>query len=277
MRTRKWSQEMNRILEAQRMVSLDTCSARRSSRQPVEGRESSITDAAQSLTSRYREIQLPRARSHRREKYVRVWLLDREARGECTQDQSARSHREGRQRSGEVQGHPRPAGAVPARHAGGLHLRALRAAGSTDPSHQSAICSRRTISSACRARTRPGDHTELFGTGWPSNGGGRLVGSLPESVTHWPKPSRTSWSQSGPGPDLGRSGSADDPQREGSALVERDSGATALGRPAFACQGKRCWPSPRSTPLCVPNSWTRSSRHAAPARVRTVNILLERG
>ena len=34
------------------------------------------------------------------------------------------------------------------------------------------------ISSASRTRTRPGRATEVFGTGWPSNAGGRLVGSL---------------------------------------------------------------------------------------------------
>ncbi len=35
-----------------------------------------------------------------------------------------------------------------------------------------------TISSAAKARRRTWRATEIYGTGWPSNGGGRLVGSL---------------------------------------------------------------------------------------------------
>ena len=43
---------------------------------------------------------------------------------------------------------------------------------------QSAVCAQRTISWACRDRIRPGESTEVFGSGWPSSAGGRLVGSL---------------------------------------------------------------------------------------------------
>ena len=33
---------------------------------------------------------------------------------------------------------------------------------------------------------------EMMGSGWPSNGGGRLMGRWPDCPTRWPKPNRTS-------------------------------------------------------------------------------------
>ena len=71
-----------------------------------------------------------------------------------------------------------PAGAAPARYAALLQLRALRAARERRSSTPTRSSCAATISSACRAPTTPGAPPRLYGTGWPSNGGGRLVGSL---------------------------------------------------------------------------------------------------
>ena len=80
--------------------------------------------------------------------------------------------------------------------------------------------------------------TEVFGTGWPSNGGGRLVGSLAglpyalaEAEQNFLVP------DADPGADLGRPGAADDSERRDSALVERDARADALGGAAHALCG----------------------------------------
>ena len=80
--------------------------------------------------------------------------------------------------------------------------------------------------------------TEMYGTGWPSNAGGRLVGSLSGlalcaggSGTEFPG------SDADAGADLGRSGAADDADGAGVPLLDRDAGPDALGGDAYAACG----------------------------------------
>ena len=80
---------------------------------------------------------------------------------------------------------------------------------------------------------------EMMGSGWPSNAGGRLMGSL-AGLALCARRSRTELPDSHPdaSPDLGRPGSANDPQRQDSSLVERDARAGPLRRTAHApCPG----------------------------------------
>ena len=90
--------------------------------------------------------------------------------------------------------------------------------------------------------------TEIYGTGWPSNAR-RTPGRLARRSAVRAGRGRAEFPDPvpDPGADLGRPGSADDPQRQDSALVERHSGADALGGAAYALRPSRCWPRRPST------------------------------
>ena len=64
-------------------------------------------------------------------------------------------------------------------------------------------------------------------------------------------------SHADPGADLGRPGAADDPEREDSALVERDSRADPLGRRCTCATAENCWRKRR---------WIREVRDAGARR-----------
>ena len=59
----------------------------------------------------------------------------------------------------------------------GFNYVALRAAGSADPADQSAVCAHARLPWRAGLAADLAD-TEVFGSGWPSSAGGRLVGSL---------------------------------------------------------------------------------------------------
>ena len=121
--------------------------------------------------------------------------------------------------------------------------------------------------------------TEVFGTGWPSNAGGRLVGSLAglpyalaEAEQNFLIPVADA------GADLGRSGAADDSERQDPALVERDARADALGGPAHALRRDRCWRKPRSIrQLREHGAGRRSARTRRPRASAQVSELLAAG
>ena len=120
--------------------------------------------------------------------------------------------------------------------------------------------------------------TELFGTGWPSNGGGRLVGSLARAALRAGRGrAELPDTRADAGADLGRSGAADDPERDDSALVERDAGSAALGGAAHALRDTLCWRKPPSIPSCGNRCSRCSAAQAPPARTVQVERLLEAG
>ena len=105
--------------------------------------------------------------------------------------------------------------------------------------------------------------------GWPSNGGGRLVGSLAglpyalaEAEQNFLIPTQTQaliWG------DLV-------PQMILSAKIprwwQRDAGADALGGAAHALRRRRCWPNRRSTRSCGAQVLEALAAQAPPARTR---------
>ena len=158
-----------------------------------------------------------------------------------------------------------------------LQLRALRAARRADPVHQSAVRAQpRFLRHAghrphlarhrslrhrlALERRRPPGRLALR----PALRAGRSRAEFPDS-------------HADAGADLGRPGSADDPEREDSALVERDARADALGGTAHALRPRAAGRSgPRSRPphaRCSPSLGSL----AAPARTRQVARLLEQG
>ena len=90
--------------------------------------------------------------------------------------------------------------------------------------------------------------TEVFGTGWPANAGGRLVGSLAslpyalaDGEQNFLIPSRDQaliWGDLVP---------ANDPERRHSALVERHARFSFTGWACTCGTPKRCWPKASST------------------------------
>ena len=124
-----------------------------------------------------------------------------------------------------------------------------------------------TISWACRDRTTPGTPPRLFGTGWPSNGGGRLVGSLSGAALRAGRSrAELPGSLADAGADLGRPGAADDSQRQDPALVERQPHADALGGAAHALRPRICWPRRRSMRELRQQVLDALGMQAAPAR-----------
>ena len=121
--------------------------------------------------------------------------------------------------------------------------------------------------------------TEMYGTGWPSNAGGRLVGSLAglpyalaEAEQNFLVPTQTQaliWGDLVPQMML---------TRESSALVERDAGADALGRDAHALRRSAAGRSRAESGDARSRCSTRSSRIAQSlARVRWSTQLLAAG
>ena len=136
-------EDMIRILEAQRLISLDTMFELADNLESLtRGREAEPGAGAAKLGRDITEIQLPRASLSSAEKNALAFgYWTGTPHRAAAQDESARRHRKGcgRKRSREAAGSARPAGALPARHAGRLQLRPLRAAGSADSAHQSAV------------------------------------------------------------------------------------------------------------------------------------------
>ena len=248
-RTQQMIEDMIRIFEAQRLVSLNTLFDLADNLESVGRGEKLNTALAGKLASAHLAKSSCRAAlcpSEERTALSFGYWTDRhiEARAQA---ESARGDRKGGERSAEAEGSARSAGAVPARYAGGLQLHSLRSAGRAGAAHQSAVCAQPRFHRHRRTRNQTWKATEVYGTGWPANAGGRLVGSLAslpyalaEAEQNFLIPSART------GADLGRPGSADDPQRRDPALVERDASAASLGGTCTWRTPKRCWPRARS-------------------------------
>ena len=170
-----------RILEAQRIVSLDTLfqladhlEARR------QGREAGYRKLVNKLASRISEIQLPRALALRQRKERHgLRLLDRQAHRGRAQAQPARG------RSRRPPAIPRKLKDIRGLLAPLLRdtLLAFNYAHYAPPGAQILYTNPVFVRSHdflghAGHRSTPGAPPRLYGTGWPSNGGGRLVGSL---------------------------------------------------------------------------------------------------
>ncbi len=120
--------------------------------------------------------------------------------------------------------------------------------------------------------------TETYGTGWPSNGGGRLVGSLStlalyagRSRAELPDPHANA------GADLGRSGAADDSQRQDSALVERPLRRSFTGWACTLRYGHELLAESAFDPALRAAGAGCAWTVASPARTFAVGRLIEQG
>ena len=187
-------EDMIRIFEAQRLVSLNTLFDLADNLESVSRGEKLNTALAGRLAARISEIQLPRSALHRHGKELAVLrLLDRTPHRRAAQTEPARRpSKRPPDDAAKAQGSARPAGALPARHAGRLQLHPLRSAGRAGAAHQSAV----------RAQPRfyrhPGRRPDLEGNRGVRH---RLARQRRRTAgrarsrpcpTRWPKPSRTS-------------------------------------------------------------------------------------
>ena len=223
-------EDMTRVFEAQRLVSLDTiltladrleAAAAGQKLDAAHGRAPGGAHHGNSIAAH----RLNHTRTNRGLRRI----LDRETHRNRAQAESARRHRKSRQRSPETARLTRRAGAGAARHFGRTQLHSLRPARRAGLVHQSAfVRSHDFFGSPDHQRTWLA--TEVFGSGWPSQRR-RAAGRLADRAALRARRSGTKLPDSVPrtGAHLGRPGSANDFERRDSALVERDPHAIPLG------------------------------------------------
>ena len=133
-------EDMIRIFEAQKLVSLSTLFDLADNLESVQRGEKLNTALAGKLASRISEIQLPRNTLTTTEKNSMSfgYWTDKHVEAQRKLNLRAAIEKAG-QRCQEAEGPARHAGAVPARHAGGIQLHSLRAAGRAGAAHQSAV------------------------------------------------------------------------------------------------------------------------------------------
>ena len=176
----RWRRRCSRILEAQRIISLDTLFQLADHLESIAKGEklntALVDQAGRAHRARFR---LPRASLTANEKNAMGfgYWTDRHIEAERKLNLRAAIEKAGARRR-EAEG---------SRAACWRRCCAIRCWPSTTPttrrreprSSTPTRCScAATISSACRARRTPGAPPRCYGTGWPSNAGGRLVGSL---------------------------------------------------------------------------------------------------
>ena len=228
-------QEMMRILEAQRIISLDTLFALADHLESLARGERLNVALINRLASRVAEIQLPRASLSGVEKNAMAFGYWTDKHIESQRKLNLRSAIEkasgDKEKLADLRGQLAP---DPARYAGGAQLRALRAAGGADPLHQSAVRAQPRFPGHPGLEPYVAEHGDVrdglaverrrpaggvAGRAALRAGGGRA--ELPGAGAD-------------AGADLGRPGAADDPERQDSAVVARDAGADALGGAAHA-------------------------------------------
>ena len=224
-------EDMIRVFEAQRLVSLDTLFDLADNLDSVGKGQKLNTALAGRLAARISEIQLPRsALSSAGEELARLRLLDRAAHRGAAQAESARGHRQGRQRSAKADATLRGALAPFLRDTlVGFNYMHYAPPGA-QVLHTNPLFVRSHDFIGIQGTDQTWKRTEVFGTGWPANAGGRLVGSLAalpyalaEAEQNFLIPSREQaliWGDLVPQMMLTRG----DP-----ALVERDAGADCTG------------------------------------------------
>ena len=172
-------QEMNRVLQAQRILPLTVIFDLADHLESLSRGEKLNTALINRLASRVAEIQLPRAALSGVEKNAYAFGYWTEKHIEQQRKLNMRAVIEKAAGDAEKLKSARGLLAPFLRDTlVALQLRALRAARSADSVHQSRCSCAATISSGVQGANHTWRATELFGTGWPSNGGGRLVGSL---------------------------------------------------------------------------------------------------
>ncbi len=124
------------------------------------------------------EISLPRAPLSGAERNALAFgYWTRETYRLRAEAQSSRGNRQGREQSGEAEGDSRLAGAASARHAGRLQL-----CNYAPPGAQILLTNPVFVRGHDFLGMQGANHTwkacEMMGSGWPSNAGGRLMGSL---------------------------------------------------------------------------------------------------
>ena len=225
-------QEFIRIMDAQRMLPLDTLL------QLADQLESGKPVAAQTnkLAAKIAEIPIPRPPLTANEKNAMGfgYYTDRHLEAERKLNIRAAIERGGRSNQAQRSG-GRPE-AADARYPAGLQLRLLRAAWRADSLYQPGVCAQPRFRRRRRAIAHVATHRNLWH--WMAFEWRRPPGRLAfrRFPTRWPrlKQNFPPCPHADAGADLGRSGSADDPQRQDSALVEFYSGAASLGGLASA-------------------------------------------
>ena len=164
-----------------------------------------------------------------------------------------------------------------ARHAAGLQLRVLRAAGRADPVHQPGVRAQP------RFHRRAGQRPHLARHGSLRHGlalerrrpAGGLAGH--SALRAGGGRAELPGAHADAGADLGRPGSADDSQRQGAALVERHARRRSTGWGCTCAMAASCWRKPACDAQVRAQVLDALAQLAAPARTRRGRELLATG